>query len=242
MTGSRSLRSTLGSSVAVLGRPFSVAQLTVVAAAALGLVLAVPSIGSATSRLVISDPGRGTVISDQSSWSWGQVVVRTGDSFERAFPNAPGLVLFVTSLVLGLLAVLWWAGRPGRVGALLGVLGLTVATVRVLTSVAERLGDTQVDAYANTALDVRSYLQAAAVTETLAGVLLLLALAGMLALALGSEPILTEPSGIREVHDGTTPGRGRATSAGPPTGFSDDAPRPEERPDHRPDHRFEPPA
>ncbi|OFE18413.1 hypothetical protein BA895_12385 [Humibacillus sp. DSM 29435] len=242
MTGSRSLRSALGSSAVVLGRPVSVAQLTVVAVAVLGLALTVPSIGSATSRLVISDPGRGSVISDQSSWSWGQVVVRSGDSFERAFPNAPGLVLFVLSLALGLLAVLWWAWRPGRAGALLGVLGLTVATVRVLTSVAERLGDTQVDAYANTALDVRSYLQAAAVTETIAAVLLLLALAGMLALALGSGPMLTEPSGIREGHDGTTPGTGRAPLAGPPTGFSDEVPKPAERPDHRPDHRFEPPA
>ncbi|MDN5766269.1 MAG: hypothetical protein L0H96_16955 [Humibacillus sp.] len=218
------------------------AQLTIVATAALGLALAVPSIGSATARLVIADPGRGAVISEQSSWSWGQVVVRSGDSFERAFPNTPGLVLFVASLALGLLAVLWWAARPGRVGALLGVLGLTVATVRILTSVTERLGDTQVEAYSNTALDVRSYLQPAAVTETIAGVLLLLALAGMLALALGSVPAVAEPRGIRHRDDGTTLASGRAPLTGPTTGFRDGAPGDGERPDERPDRRFEPPA
>ena len=242
MAGSRTLGATLRRSVRFLGRTFSVAQLTVVSAAALGLALAVPSIGSATARLVISDPGRGTVISDQSSWSWGQVVVRSGDSFERAFPNTPGLVLFVASLALGLLGVLWWAARPGRVGALVGVPGLTVATVRVLTSVTERLGDTQVEAYSNTALDVRSYLQPAAVTETIAGGLLLLALAGMLALALGSVSMVAEPSGIRHVDDGTTPASGRAPLTGPTTGFSDGAPSNDERPGERPDRRFEPPA
>ena len=117
------------------------------------------------------------------------------------------------------------------------MLGLTVATVRVLTAVAERLGDTQVDAYGNTALDVRSYLQPAAVTETIAGVLLLLALAGLLALALGAVPT-AEPSGIRDRHDGTTPATGRGPLTGPTTGFSDDALGLE----GRPDRRFEPPA
>ncbi len=242
MTGSRSLRSTLGSSVRVLGRPFSVAQLTVVVAAALGLALAVPSIGSETARLVISDPGRGAVITAQSTWSWGQTLVTNGGSFDRTFPNTPGLVLFVSSLVIALPAVLWWAWKPGRAAAVLGVLGLTVATVRVLTAVTERLGNTQVEGYDNTGLDVRSYLQPAAVTETMAGVLLLLALAGMLALALGSGPTMIEPSGIRAAPDGTTPGSGHAPLAGPATGFSDDARRPEERPEERPDRRFEPPT
>lgn len=238
MTRSGSLRATIESPVRVLGRPFSVAQLAVVTSSLVALVLAVPPIFWATSRLVISDPERGSIISDQSSWSWGQLVLRSGDSFERAFPNTPGLVLFVASLLAGLLAVLWWAWRPGPVGALVGVLGLTIATVRVLTAVIERLGSTQVDAYANTGLDVRSYLQPAAVTETIAGGLLLLALAGMVALALASPPSGPEPSGIQTERDGTTTGTGRTRLGGPATGFSDDAPRPDERPDHR----FEPPS
>lgn len=237
MTGSRSLRSTLGSSVRVLGRPFSVAQLTVVAAAALGLALALPSIGSPTARLEISDPGRGAVITAQSTWSWGQTLVTNGGSFERTFPNTPGLVLFVSSLVIALAAVLWWAWKPDRAGAVIGVLGLTVATVRVSTAVTERLGNTQVEGYDNTGLDVRSYLEPAAVTETLAAAVLALALAGMVALALRSTALTPQPGGIRPAPDGTTPGTGRAPLAGPATGFSDDAPRPEERPDRR----FEPP-
>ncbi len=225
----------------VLGRPFSVAQLTVVAAAGFGLALALPSIGSATARLEISDPGRGAVITAQSTWSWGQTLVTNGGSFERTFPNTPGLVLFVSSLVIALAAVLWWAWKPDRAGAVIGVLGLTVATVRVSTAVTERLGNTQVEGYDNTGLDVRSYLEPAAVTETLAAAVLALALAGMVALALRSTALTPQPGGIRPAPDGTTPGTGRAPLAGPATGFSDDGPRPEERAEERPDRRFEPP-
>lgn len=240
MIRSRSLRATAHSPVRVLGRTFTVAQLAVVSASAVGLALAAPSIWWPTSRLTISDPERGSMLSDQSSWSWGQVVVRTGDSFERAFPNTPGLALFVVSLVVGLLAVLGWALGPRRVGALVGVLGLTVATVRVLTAVTERLGSTQVDAYANTGLDVRSYLQPAAVMETIAGGLLLLALGGMVALAVSAPApaTATEPSGIPAVHDGTTLGTGHSSLTGPATDFSEPAPNLQERPDRR----FEPPA
>lgn len=242
MIRSGSLWAIIQSPVRVVGRTFSIAQVAVVTSSLVALVLAVPPIFWATSRLVISDPERGSIISDQSSWSWGQLVVRSGDSFERSFPNTPGLALFVVSLVAGLLALLWWAWRPGPAGALVGVLGLTVATVRVLTAVTERLGSTQLDGYANTGLDVRSYLQPAAVTETVAGGVLLLALAGMVALVQAPPPSGPEPSGIQTERDGTTPGTGRTRLSGPATGFSDDAPRGEERPGGRPDHRFEPPA
>lgn len=224
------------------------AQLAVASASALGLALALPSIWWPTARLVISDPERGAVISAQSTWSWGKVSVTNGDAFERVFANGLGLWFFVTTLLIALASLLVWTFRSGRAVALLGLLGLTVGTTNLVGSVVRRLGDAGVEAYDKTGLDVRSYLQPAAVTETISAVVLALVWAGMVALALVSAPTVPEPSRVPEPssiptqRDGTTPGTGRARLGGPATGFSDDAPGPAEPPGGRPDRRFEPPS
>ncbi|MBB2987904.1 hypothetical protein [Terracoccus luteus] len=161
-------------------------------AAVLGLALAGPAVVAPTYRLAIADPGRGVVIQAQESFSYGATRIRLAGGREDLVDNVPGRVLFVAVLVVALVAVVGWAWRRGPGATLVGVVALAVATTRVVGSAVERLGrSSDIDRYALTGLDVRSYTPAAGAAENAAAVVLVLALAGVVVLSvrgLGPRP------------------------------------------------------
>lgn len=160
--------------------------------AVLGLALAAPAVVAPTYRLAIADPGRGVVIQAQEAFSWGATRIRLAGGRENLVDNVPGRVLFVAVLVVALVAVVAWAWRRGPAATLVGVAALAVATTRVVDSAVERLGrSSDIDRYALTGLDVRSYTPAAGAAENAAAVVLVLALAGVVVLSvrgLGPRP------------------------------------------------------
>lgn len=151
----------------------SVTERLGVAAAGLGgLALALPTIGSPTWRMAVSDPGRGEVLASQTTWSWGKVVVTgrvTGEVVsETVVANVPGLVGLVAMLAAGFVGLVVWVALPGVRGAVAGLVGVAVAASGLVTATLQRIGQSaRVDAYRLTGLDVRSYPQPAAVYETL---------------------------------------------------------------------------
>lgn len=202
MAASMSLRgpkSLAQRTVTVRSRTFEVVELAVVALAALGLLLALPSVVWPTSRLVLSDPGRGTVLSDQRLWSWGQVSATSGGEFDRVFADGAGLWFFVAVLVVGAAAVLFWVWRSSPAGCLLGVLGLTVPTAYLAAVVVQRLGSRRVEAYDLTGLGAESVLQPAAVTEGAATVVLVVSLVALVLLTLRSPHRLGRVTGKLEL-------------------------------------------
>lgn len=258
--------------VSAFGRTFRVVELAVAAAAVIGLLLALPSTALPTSRLVLSDPGRGAVLSDQRLWSWGQVRATSGGEFERVFDDTAGLWFFVALLVVGVAAVVVWLARPTPAGCLLGLLGLTVPTAYLAAVVVQRLGSGRDHAFDNTGLGVESVWQPAAVSETAAAVVLTVTLGALVVLTLrsphrlgrvsgslgtGTEPVdgpvferETAPGeepvqAPRAEVDGIRTARDGTTSApGAPRLTGPDTGFRDEPPDRppRPDRRFEPPS
>lgn len=163
-------------------------RLAVCAAGLVGLALAVPSLGSPTWRIVASDPGRGEVLWAQSTWSWGKAVT-FGLVSDQVVTNVPGLVALVLVLVAALAGLVAWVLVPGVTGAVAGLVGVSVAASSLVTATLRRLGMSgRVDAYRPTGLDVRSYLQTAAVCETLAAGVLVAVLAVMVWMTLRARP------------------------------------------------------
>ncbi|EWT00006.1 hypothetical protein N865_19360 [Intrasporangium oryzae NRRL B-24470] len=165
-----------------------------------GLALAVPTIGSPTWRMAVSDPGRGAVLATQTTWSWGKVVVTgrvTGEVVsETVVTNVPGLVGLVGMLVVGFVGLVLWVVLPGVRGAVAGLVGGAVAASALVTATLQRLGQAaRVDAYRTTGLDVRSYPQSAAVYETLSALVLVATLAAVAWMTLhsGSGPSAPAP-------------------------------------------------
>lgn len=153
-----------------------------------GLALAVPSLGSPTWRIVASDPGRGEVLWAQSTWSWGKAVI-FGPVSDQVVTNVPGLVALVLVLVAALAGLVLWVLVPGVTGSVAGLVGVSVAASSLVTATLTRIGMSgRVDAYRPTGLDVRSYLQTAAVCETLAAGVLVAVLAVMVWLTARARP------------------------------------------------------
>jgi hypothetical protein len=148
------------------------------AVAAVGLVFAVPTVFEPTWRLVVSD--HGSVLSTQSSWSWGRYVTGgTGGTLETV-DNLGGLVVLLAALLLGAAGITLWLVVRGLAGTLAGVISTTVLATRVVTTSAERFGrNAQEQAYRSSGLDVSTFAQPAAVLESIAAVLLVGAVAFM---------------------------------------------------------------
>ncbi len=185
-------RTGLGASLAavraLLGQRWRAGVLALV-----GLALAVPTVWLPTFRLVLSDAGRGAILSEETAWSWGRSVMRGGP--ERVFGNDQGLVLLLVALLLGLAGAVVWLLVPGVTGLLLGLLGVAVVTSRLATSVAQRLGRAaEVAIYQPTGLDVRSYTLPGAVLETASAVVLVVSLVVMVVQAL--RWVRTPPVGL----------------------------------------------
>lgn len=181
--------------------------------ALVGLGLAVPTVWLPTFRLVLSDAGRGAILSEETAWSWGRNVMRGGP--ERVFDNDQGVVLLLITLGLGLVGAVVWLVVPGVVGLLLALVGVTALTSRMATAVAQRLGRAaEVEVYQPTGLDVRSYTLPGAVLETMSGVVLGVALVVMVAQALrwirlsarGDEPSRGDPGQDEEAERGPLQG------------------------------------
>lgn len=158
----------------------------------LGLALAVPALIWPTWRLVVSDPGRGEVLQRQLLWSWGQSSTTNSNGFELTVPHLPGIAFYILALLGGFAGLVSWLLVRGARGAAICLVGLSIAATRVVAAALERLGlAARLDSYAKTGLDVRSYVQQAAIAEDVAAVLLVTALALALVSAwrsLGTSP------------------------------------------------------
>ncbi|WP_442279425.1 hypothetical protein [Terrabacter sp. 2YAF2] len=178
------------------------------------ILLVVPSLLSPTWEMSVSDREHGSLLSRQWEWSWGRVRVTGLEGVElRDDWNPIALGVLVVLLVAALVGVAAWASR--RVGWGRGAALVTVAllTGRVLTTVADRLGRSlgEVDQGAS-GLTVRSQMTGAGTLETVAAVVLLVALVLMVA---------TTGLGGRVVELGATqaPGPRSAAGAGEPPGL-----------------------
>lgn len=178
------------------------------------ILLVVPSLLSPTWEMSVSDREHGSLLSRQWEWSWGRVRVTGLEGVElRDDWNPIALGVLVVLLVAALVGVAAWASR--RVGWGRGAALVTVAllTGRVLTTVADRLGRSlgEVDQGAS-GLTVRSQMTGAGTLETVAAVVLLVAVVLMVA---------TAGVGGRVVELGATqaPGPRYAAGAGEPAGL-----------------------
>lgn len=149
------------------------------------ILLVVPSLLSPTWEMSVSDREHGSLLSRQWEWSWGRVRVTGLEGVElRDDWNPIALGVLVVLLVAALVGVAALASR--RVGWGRGAALVTVAllTGRVLTTVADRLGRSlgEVDQGAS-GLTVRSQMTGAGTLETVAAVVLLVALVLMVATA-----------------------------------------------------------
>jgi hypothetical protein len=178
-----------------------------VGVAFLAILLVVPSLLAPTWEMSVSDREHGSLLSRQWEWSWGRVRVTGLEGVElRDDWNPVALGVLVLLLAAALVGVAAWASRRVGWGRGAALVTLALLTGRVLTTVAARLGRSlgEVDQGAS-GLTVRSEMTGAGTLETVAAVLLLVALVLMVA---------TARVGGRVVELGGTPARGPRSTAG----------------------------
>jgi hypothetical protein len=188
------------------------------AVAIVGVLLALPSVVAPTWHQTISDRERGALLSEQWEWSWGRSrLTGLGGVELQDLWNPLGLTIFV--LLLGAAVagvVLWVRGRPSW-AVLAGLVGVAALAGRLVTTSAERHGRTlREEIYGASGLTLVTDTPGAGVLETMAAVVLLVALAAMsLTLVMGD---VGHDRGILAV---VLPAPTRHTSAGPGRGSSD---------------------
>ena len=178
------------------------------------ILLVVPSLLSPTWAMSVSDREHGSLLSRQWEWSWGRVRVTGLEGVElRDDWNPIALGVLVVLLVAALVGVAAWASRRVAWGRRAALVAVALLTGRVLTTMADRLGRSlgEVDQGAS-GLTVRSQMTTAGTLETVAAVVLLVALVLIVA---------TAGLGGRVVELGATqaPGPRSAVGAGEPAGL-----------------------
>jgi hypothetical protein len=184
-----------------------------VGVAVLGILLVVPSLLSPTWEMSVSDREHGSLLSRQWEWSWGRVRVTGLEGVElRDDWNPIALGVLVVLLVAALVGVVALASRRLAWGRSAALVTIALLAGRVLTTVADRLGRSlgEVDQGAS-GLTVRSQMTAAGTLETVATVVLLVALMLVLVVGVGGRVV--------ELGEPPAPGARYAVGAGEPAGL-----------------------